>query len=728
MPIYTLTGILMGPAAVRKLVDRRSDARRFSGYSFAAKAAGLFNSLLVTGVLLSVQLLAGPSPVDSLKALLKAHPQTDTGRVNRLNALSHAVRNSDPDLQVQYAREALALAGKLRFTAGQAQAYLHLSLHAMTKNQYRQAADYARQALYHYRRSGEQTGQINCLNRLAFIATEQGNYPQSIAYIQQALVLTEAISDKSLKAYINFLMAQNYTMLNDYEKARTYVLAGLPMAKEAKDLNEQCRGLTILGIISTKQHQFAAARRYYEQVLPLFDLLDRPLDRASVQGDIAEVCIRTGQYADAFRYGREVLEYVRRIDASSYLPWIEEILAEAHLLTGQLDSALVYANRSLRAADEGGMRDISMNAAEILAEAYAGKKNYAAAFRYQRRFMNLKDSLRGEETIRQTAALQYKFDLDKKQSRIALLTKNHEIDQQRSLYQRRLLYASGIGVLLLAALAVVLFRNVRVKQRVNQLLSQQKELMENQLTGEILIQRQQLLESQLKARQEELRSAQASLRLQQEKERIARDLHDHVGAQLSIIASSLDHVRHDSNRGDSSAHMAAIGSHARLAIGSLRETIWAINREHILLGEFRVQLHQYINRQQAMLPDKQLQLVTDLTDQSLPLTSEQALNLFRICQEGVSNAVRHAQASLIGVQLQTNDKKLLQLRIEDNGTGFDPQTENPGHYGLLNMQLRAEGLGGQWQLDTAPGQGCRIFLEIPLENTQVYVDVTGSES
>jgi two-component system, NtrC family, sensor kinase len=566
--------------------------------------------------------LAQSPQIDSLKARLAAHPQADTGRVNRLNALSQAVRNSDPALQLQTAQEALTLAKRLKFGAGQAQAYLHLSLYAMTTSQYKQAATYAQQARQLYRQLSDRLGQVNCLNRLSYIATDQGNYPQSIGYVQQALLLAEPLPDKSLKGYINFLLAQNYTMLNDYTKAYSYATTGLKLVEDANDVNERCRGLTILGIVSSKQGRLAAARRYYEQTLPLLDKQGRPLDRASNEGNIAEVCVRLGQYADAFHYGRRVLAYVRSINATSYLPWIEEILAEAHLRTGRVDSAIVYASQSLRAADAGGMKDVSMNATQVLAEAHARQGNYPAAFRYQSRYMSLKDSLRGEETVRQTAALQYQFDLDKKQSQIALLTKNQEIEQQESLYQRRLLYASGVGALLLVALAMMLFRNVRVKQRVNELLSQQKELMENQLT--------ELLETQLKAQQEELRATQSQLRLQQEKERIARDLHDHVGAQLSVIASSLDHVRMNGQLNGSATHLEAIGNHARDAIGSLRETIWAINREHIPLGEFAIQLQQYLNRQRQLLPDGQVSLRTHFTDATQVLSSEQALNLFRI--------------------------------------------------------------------------------------------------
>jgi signal transduction histidine kinase len=688
-----------------------------------AKLVKFCGGLLLVGSLLSGRVVAQSPQIDSLKALLTAHPQADTGRVNRLNALSQAVRNSDPALQLQMAQEALTLARRLKFGAGQAQAYLHLSQYAMTASQYKQAASYAQQARQLYRRLGDGLGQVNCLNRLSSIATDQGDYAQSIAYIQQSLVLVEPIPDKSLKGYINFLLAQNYTMLADYAKARSYATAGLQLAQEANDLNERCRGLSILGIINYKQGNLVAARRYYEQTLPLLDKLGRPLDRASTEGNIAGVCVYTGQYTDAFRYSRRALAYVRSINATSYLPWIEEILAEAHLRTGRVDSAIVYASQSLRAADAGGMRDESMNAAEVLAEAYARQGNYAAAFKYQSRYMSLKDSLRGEETIRQTASLQYKFDLDKKQSQIALLTKNQQIEQERSQYQRRLLYASGVGALLLVALAVMLFRNVRVKQRVNELLSQQKELMENQLTEEIFMQRQQLLETQLKAQQEELRATQSQLRLQQEKERIARDLHDHVGAQLSVIASSLDHVRMNGQLNGSATHLEAIGNHARDAIGSLRETIWAINREHIPLGEFAIQLQQYLNRQRQLLPDGQVSLRTHFTDATQVLSSEQALNLFRIAQEAVGNAMRHARADTIQVTISTDDTNTLQLVVMDDGAGFDVSAEHPGHYGLLNMQLRAERLGSKWDIISETGRGTTLSLVMPRQPILVTTTV-----
>jgi len=238
----------------------------------------------------------------------------------------------------------------------------------------------------------------------------------------------------------------------------------------------------------------------------------------------------------------------------------------------------------------------------------------------------------------------------------------------------------------------------------------------------------QNLEQQLQLQQQQNQALQAQLRLQQEKERIARDLHDNVGAQLSVIASSLDYVRMTHPLNGSATRLEDIGTYARDAIGSLRETIWAINREQISLDEYRLQLQQYLSRQQTLIPTSRFRLQADLfgTEPNCPapvvwLSSEQALGLFRITQEAVQNAVKHAHADQITVCIDTHADYGLRLLVEDDGVGFNTTAEHSGHYGMLNMRLRAERLGGKWTVTSAHGRGTTLFLTLPLKNTEVYV-------
>lgn len=225
-----------------------------------------------------------------------------------------------------------------------------------------------------------------------------------------------------------------------------------------------------------------------------------------------------------------------------------------------------------------------------------------------------------------------------------------------------------------------------------------------QLARETSWQRQQLLESQLKAQQQELHAAQAQLRLQEEKERIARDLHDHVGAQLSIIAAN----------SPGSNGTALIGDYAREAIQSLRDTVWAIDQSVLTLANFQAKLQQYLNRQQQLHPTCTYRLEVE-APVGQPLSSAQALNLFRQVQEGVHNALKYAEATEVMVHCEVTAGQLI-LSVSDNGIGFDASAlpTNEPHYGLRNLERRATELHGQSRIQTAPGQGTRIEVIIPL--------------
>ena len=342
----------------------------------------LLRLLAIAWLLIAASGASAQTPaIDSLRARLAAHPQADTSRVNRLNVLAKAVSGSNPTLQLTTAQEALQLAGRLRYALGQAQAYLNLSLHAMTSNDYPKAIALAQKARQLYTRRNDRSEQVNCLNRLAFIAFDQGQYPQSIALVQQAQRLAEPLSDQSLKAYSILLLAQNYTLLDDFANARSYATTGLGLARLANNAKEQSRALGVLATVSNKEGKLTEARQYFEQMLPLADQIGSTIDRAIGEGNIAEVRERQGKYADAFRYGRRAWAYFDHLHAASYLPWIEAVLTRTFLDTGQLDSALVYGQRSLRGADAGGLRDISAEVSNMLAGVQARRGNYQAAYR-----------------------------------------------------------------------------------------------------------------------------------------------------------------------------------------------------------------------------------------------------------------------------------------------------------------------------------------------------------
>lgn len=87
--------------------------------------------------------------------------------------------------------------------------------------------------------------------------------------------------------------------------------------------------------------------------------------------------------------------------------------------------------------------------------------------------------------------------------------------------------------------------------------------------------------------------------------------------------------------------------------------------------------------------------------------------LYRIVQESLQNAARHSGATTLEVWGRA-EHGTIQLRVSDNGRGFDPQLSRPGHFGLSSMQRRAEILGGQCSIESGPGQGTTVIVQVPM--------------
>ncbi|MGV3557576.1 sensor histidine kinase [Larkinella arboricola] len=191
----------------------------------------------------------------------------------------------------------------------------------------------------------------------------------------------------------------------------------------------------------------------------------------------------------------------------------------------------------------------------------------------------------------------------------------------------------------------------------------------------------------------------------QEKERIARDLHDNVGAQLSFIVNSLQQIGRQADKQNGanalqlSSQLRSIVDYTREAIQMLRDTIWAIHQESFTLEEFEERISHYVSRYFQQMEALQITIQTE-GRLNQPLTSVQALNMFRIMQEALHNVVKHAQATEVTVLLSAREDGTFQLSVSDNGNGLSwVQGDSlDHHYGLQNMKKRAEELGGQFRI------------------------------
>jgi ligand-binding sensor domain-containing protein/two-component sensor histidine kinase len=208
-----------------------------------------------------------------------------------------------------------------------------------------------------------------------------------------------------------------------------------------------------------------------------------------------------------------------------------------------------------------------------------------------------------------------------------------------------------------------------------------------------------------------IRLLETQQQIQTERERISRELHDSIGTQLSFIISNIDWTIDSSERMTKAEEMqklTSINEAAKNVMSNLRESIWALNKEKITIEEFADKLKLYIKNILELRPG--LELVSKENIRSnISFSSTETLNLFRICQEVINNAIKHAQATLIKIYIWSDENKF-SILIEDNGKGFDVSQQVNGHYGLQNMRYRAQELDLSIEIQSEIGMGTKVLI------------------
>lgn len=197
--------------------------------------------------------------------------------------------------------------------------------------------------------------------------------------------------------------------------------------------------------------------------------------------------------------------------------------------------------------------------------------------------------------------------------------------------------------------------------------------------------------------------------VQKEKERLSRDLHDNLGAQITWLSNNISQVETARQQQQPlEQKMNRLKEGAGELMQTLRETIWILNKDQVSAIDFFDKLVNHASKYMEGYPSMQLQTEENISA-GIELHSGQALQLFRICQEAVTNTCKHAQAGILSLKA-SSAHNLFSITISDNGKGFDLDDENPGHYGLQNMQQRAKESSLALQVESGPGKGTSITI------------------
>ncbi len=429
--------------------------------------------LLLLGLLFilpAISLQAQTKVIEQLQNELKLHSQEDTFRVNRLNKLGFELRNKKPKESQALHSEALIISRKLNYDFGEASSLLSLSFYYRFSGEYMEAIRIGNESLEKFTQLKDTANIIAIIYNMAYITSGQGELTQSINYSFDALRLAERIKSSKWLILTKTLLGNIFNRINETTKAKEYLLDALKMAESVSDENGKEHCIMPLGNIAVQEKRFNEAIGYYEKGYGIAVQKKDIRNQVFYTLNIAGVNLSLKKFNQVFVYTDLANEIMKQNDFTGNASWLNNILANTYFETGKIDSAIFYGEKCLRGGEDRGQKNSTKTINKLLAAAYASKGNYAAAFSRQQAFMNFKDSLNETEAVRRIAASQYAYELEKKQAEIDLLAQNEKLVKERNNQQRKLLWGSWIGLILIAGLLSFLWRNNRQKQKANTIL------------------------------------------------------------------------------------------------------------------------------------------------------------------------------------------------------------------------------------------------------------------
>jgi two-component system NtrC family sensor kinase len=432
---------------------------------------------------------------------LDAHPQQDTFRVNRLNELAFYVNDA------KNYNEALDISRKIGYAAGEGYALTQLGFSKRGAN-FQKEAD----SLFH---------------RADSIATESGN-PDLIATVQvyraysivfvdlklglirmlEAEKKAASTGNKRLLSLCQYLTAVQYANgLSNLPKGLEYYLKSIQTAEEIKYLRFICAGYLAIGNLYNRMDDEATAHLYFEKAretnkqwksprvesqllvnegrthreagryAKAIETYKRALGPAknldsnfivSVQTSLANTYTKMDSLSLAFKYALSSFRYARKVGDYLLLSEVIIPLSKAYLKNKMPDSAIYYAKLGYDSSKSIGAVEVMRDNAEVLANAYAYKKEFENAYSWHILYTNHRDSVVNTEVRNKSAVAQYNADLEKKQSQITALNQQKKI-------QQKFLYSALAVLLLIIIIAFILLKSNQQKQKTNKLLQRQKQ-------------------------------------------------------------------------------------------------------------------------------------------------------------------------------------------------------------------------------------------------------------
>jgi len=367
-----------------------------------------------------------------------------------------------------------------------------------------------------------------------------------------------------------------------------------------------------------------------------------------------------GEYDKALHTYTDALQIAEETGNIENVANLNSNIGKAHLIQKRYSDAGKFLLKGYALAKEIGVKQVIKESLEGLTELEEKRGNFKQSLYYQRLLTVYKDSLLNESNSMSITEMQTKYETEKKEKEIALLTKDKEIQQVEIKKQTLLKKYLIVGLILILVLFFLIYNNYRIGQKV---------------------------------------------KLENIRNNIAADLHDDIGSTLNSISLFSEVAKHEA--GKPIPALEEIGVSARKIIDAMSDIVWTINPEN---DTFENVIARMRSVAYLLLKAKGIEFVfkadESLNKLSLPMLARK--NIYLLFKEATTNIVKHSNASRATFHLLFENRNI-KLLIQDNGMSFEMEQSRMGN-GIKNMKRRAAEIGAQLIVESVNGQGTTIEL------------------
>ena len=625
---------------------------------------------------------------------------------NSINALTHLQRyyfeRGLYDSTLKYALRTLPIAKELNISKSIARTHYNIGMSYTNLARYDSAVANLTKALALMPIVRDTLMEINCYNAFALLSNYQSDFTTAIEYMTKAA----AIIDQSSSPKIKQLLPQTLGNIGHNLIDEKQIKKGIEYEKKALLLknypNEaRYRVLLYLDVFDAyvKLNQLTVAKSYLDSAIEQ----NRPLNNVVTSGIVAN---NEGFYYETIKDNNNALKsYLQAYQlcegiGNNYLKALAgDNIAQLYFKTGNFNQIEKYAKEANVIGKQLKNYKVVASTYDVLKKNASRQGDYKNSLMYAEQNKIYADSATNQETQKVALSLESKYQNQKKEREIAVLTIANTQNELEVVRRNRLLVAGGISASAALIILGLLYRNSRQKHL---LAEKEKNYQQEQI---------KFLE-----RQQQVVSLQSMINGQEtERTRIAKDLHDGLGGLFSTVKMYFSTLQHDTpalKENDLFQKSYSIVDTASVEVRRIA---------HNMMPEVLMKLgltNAVKDLCDNISAGKLLAVSLELHGMNKRLNPTTEIMLFRIIQELLNNIIKHAQATEAIIQFIRENERL-SVVVEDNGRGFATQeADEQNHAGIATIQSRVNYLNGKMSIDSQKNVGTTVMMDFLIKESQ----------